>query len=153
LLHGINVQFVGRRTGPSDRALASFEFPTAIEVIDHVSKREANRRMQESDILLLLSGPGTERYLNAKLFDYVAARRPVLAFGTPGESPALIERLGVGVHCAPGSAAALRDSLERLRAMDMSRNDERVSEWLYAHRRDVLASRAFEIIESVAVRA
>lgn len=152
LLQRIHVQFVGRRTGGSDRALQSFEFPTAIEVIDHVSKREANRRMQESDILLLLAGPGTERYLNAKLFDYVAARRPVLAFGVPGESPALIERLGVGVHCAPGSAAALRDSIERLRQMDMSRNEERLSEWLQAHRRDVLASRVFEIIDSVAVR-
>jgi glycosyltransferase involved in cell wall biosynthesis len=151
-LNRIHVQFVGRRTGPSDRALDAFEFPAAIEIIGHVSKREANRRMQESDILLLLAGPGTERYLNAKLFDYVAAHRPILAFGTPGESPALIERLGVGVHCAPGSARALRDSLERLSGMDMSRNDERVSEWLQAHRRDVLASRVFDIIESVAAR-
>lgn len=152
LVTRIHVQFVGRRAGSSDRALHSFEFPTAIEVIDHVGKREANRRMQESDILLLISRPGTERYLNAKLFDYVAARRPVLAFGTPGESSAVIERLGVGVFCAPGSGAALRDSLERLRRMDMSRSEERLANWLHAHRRDVLASRAFEIIESVAVR-
>ena len=148
----IRAQFVGRRGGSSDRALHSFEFPTAIEVVDHVGKHEANRRMQESDVLLLLSGPGGERYLNAKLFDYVAARRPILAFGTPGESSALIERLGVGVHGPAGSAAALRDALERLGRLDMSRNDERVSDWLHAHRRDVLASRAFEIIESVTVR-
>ena len=146
LLPRIHVQFVGRRGSSAERSLHSFEFPTALEVIDHVSKREANRRMQQSDILLLISGPGSERYLNAKLFDYVAARRPVLAFGTPGESSALLERLGVGVHCPQGSGAALRDSLEQLQRMDMSLNEERVSDWLRAHRRDVLASRAFEII-------
>jgi hypothetical protein len=150
LVPHIHVQFVGRRAASVDRALRSFEFPTVIEIIEHVGKREANRRMQESDILLLIARPGQERYLNGKLFGYVAARRPVLVFGLPGETSALIDRLGVGVLCPMGSAAALRESLVRLQSLDLSSDNDQVREWLQEHRRDTLAARAFDIIESVA---
>jgi glycosyltransferase involved in cell wall biosynthesis len=124
-----------------------------VEIIDHVAKREANRRMQESDALLLLASHDLARYLPGKLFDYLAARRPVLVFGSRGESSALIDQLNAGVFCPSGSAAALREALVRLRELDMSRNDDSVRAWLQEHRRDALAARAFDIIEGAVVRA
>jgi len=149
----ISVQFVGRHSSSADAAIRSFRFPTVIEVIDHVGKREANRRMLESDVLLLLAGLNLERYLPGKLFDYLAARRPVLVFGSRGEASALVEQLSAGVFCPSSSATALREAFARLQEFDTSRSSDTVDAWLHEHRREVLAGRAFDIIESVAVRA
>lgn len=145
----VRVQFVGRRSGSADQALRNFRYPSVVEIIDHVGKREANRRMQDSDILLLLSNAGRERYLNGKLFEYVAARRPVLVFGYPGETSTLIDRLGVGALCAPGSGPALLAALARLQALDLSTDNDVVRDWRREHRREALASRTFDIIDSL----
>lgn len=145
----IKVQFIGRHSPSADTAIRTFKFPTVIEVIDHVGKREANRCMQESDGLLLLAAPDLERYLPGKLFDYLASRRPVLVFGSRGESASLVDQLGAGVFCPSGSGAALRDALLRLQKLDMAAQRESVDTWLQEHRRDALASRAFAVIDSI----
>ena len=149
----VRVRLIGRRSITADKAIRAFAFPSVLEVIDHVGKREASRRMQESDVLLLISNPALERYLPGKLFDYLAARRPVLVFGSKGESSELIDELHAGVLCPPGSGTALRDALVRLRALDVAQRDLIVDRWLAEHRREALASRAFGIIDTVAVRA
>ena len=149
----LKIQFIGRRSITADKAIRSFAFPSVLEVIDHVGKREASRRMQESDVLLLLANPALERYLPGKLFDYLAARRPVLVFGSKGESSELIDELHAGVLCPPGSGAALREALLRLQNLDVSRRDLTVDRWLADHRREALASHAFSIIDAVVARA
>lgn len=151
-LSRIRVQFIGRRSPTADNALRTFKFPEVIEVVDHVGKRDANRLMQDSDILLLIAIPDLERYLPGKLFDYLAARRPILVFGSRGESSALVDRLGAGVLCQPGSGAALRDALATLQKPEMLRQDDSVPDWLREHRREALASRVFDIMENIAVR-
>ena len=146
----IRVQLIGRRGLRAKEAIRAFRFPAVLEVIDHVGKREAIRRMQSCDALLLISREGLERYLPAKLFEYLAARRPVLIFGMPGESSRLIEQLGAGVLCPPGSSALLRDALLVLSSLDMSARDAAIRRWLAQHERKVLAAQAFEIIEPLA---
>ena len=146
----MRVQLIGRRSPGANEAIRMFGFPAVLEVIEHVGKSEANRRMQDSDVLLLITNPDLERYLPGKLFDYVAARRPILVFGSRGESSELIEKLGVGVFCESGSAQALRDALVRLQNLDMSRNRDSVDRWLLEHRRETLAMRTFGIIDSIA---
>jgi len=146
----VRVKFIGRRGPRAEEALRTFAFPAVLEVMDHVGKREAIEQMQEADALLVLAPPGIERYLPAKLFEYLAARRPVLVFGSRGEASSLVEELGAGVFCPSDSLAALRDAFVRLKQFDMRKNESAIQEWLLAHRREVLADRAFEIIESLA---
>jgi hypothetical protein len=94
--------------------------------------------MLESDVLLLVARPDLKRYLPGKLLDYVAARRPILVFGSRGESSELIEKLGVGVFCELGSATALGDALMRLKNLDLSWNRDSVDDWLQENRREAL---------------
>jgi glycosyltransferase involved in cell wall biosynthesis len=149
----LRVQLIGRRSQTNDKDIRAFTFPSVLEIVDHVGKREANRRMQGADVLLLLVNKDSERYLPGKMFDYLAARRPVLAFGSPGEASDIVERLGAGVLCTPGSGDALGSALARAQRLDMSDEKESVDEWLQEHRRDVLASRAFDILDSVIARS
>jgi glycosyltransferase involved in cell wall biosynthesis len=146
----VRVKFIGRRGPRAEEALRAFAFPAVLEVMDQVGKREAIEQMQEGDALLVLAPPGIERYLPAKLFEYLAARRPVLVFGSRGEPSSLVEELGAGVYCPSGSVAALRGAFVQLKQFDIRKNESTIQEWLLAHRREVLADRAFEIIESVA---
>jgi len=143
------VSFVGRRSMSAEAAIRAFPFPGVVRVVDQVGKREAVRLMHDADVLLLLSARELERYLPSKLFEYLASRRPVLIFGFAGESSTLIEKLGAGALCAPGSGEMLGDALERLHTFDLSPHEEVVHAWMQNHRRDVLAARAFDIMESV----
>lgn len=149
-LERIHVQFIGRRGPRAEEAIRAFRFPEVLEIIDHVGKREAIRRMQESDLLLIISRQGLERYLPAKLFEYLAARRPVLVYGVRGEASQLVQQLGAGIVCPTGSAAALRDALLQLSGWDMSTNDATIGQWLREHERPALAARALAIIEPLA---
>lgn len=145
----LKVQLIGRRSPAADEAIRGFAFPQVLEVVDHVSKREANQRMQASDALLLIATPDLERYLPGKLFDYLAARRPVLVFGSAGESQRLLDGLGAGLLCAPGDAAALGRALQALADIDMAGRQAGMQAWLAAHRRDVLAAQAFAILNTL----
>ena len=149
----LKVSFVGRRSLTAAAAIEAFPYQGVLEVVDHVGKREAIRLMHEADVLLLLSAPDLDRSLPSKLFEYIASRRPVLIFGSPGESSALIDRLGAGVLCPWGSGELLGDALARLRDLDMSPRDQATRAWLNGHRRDTLAARAFAIIDSVIASA
>ena len=145
----LRVSFIGRRSLTADAAIREFPYPGIIDVVDQVGKREAIRRMHDADVLLVLAAPGLERYLPSKLFEYLASRRPVLIFGSAGESSALVDKLGTGMLCPPGSGETLGDALTKLCDLDLSPHERAVSAWLQEHRRDVLSARVFEILESV----
>jgi glycosyltransferase involved in cell wall biosynthesis len=149
----LRVSFIGRRSLTANAAIRDFPYPEVLEVVDQVGKRDAIRCMHDADVLLVLSAPGLERYLPSKLFEYLASRRPVLIFGSAGESSALVEKLGAGMLCPAGSGEALGDTLTKLRDLDQSPHEHAVSAWLQEHRRDVLSARAFDTIDSVTARA
>jgi glycosyltransferase involved in cell wall biosynthesis len=145
----LQVSFIGRRSPEAEMALNDFAYQDSIEIVDHLPKREANRCMRDSDIQLLLSSPDLERYLPGKIFDYVAANKPILVYGSPGEASQLVEHLGVGLLCRAGSGLELGEALNKLVQLKCDPSAPLLQEWLATHRRDVLAKQAFEIIASV----
>ena len=84
-------------------------------------RTEALRVQRESQILFLLGwdGEGGEGILTGKLFDYLGARRPILAMGGPGgEMERLLRETGAGVFCSSPETAAefLENSIRDWRA-------------------------------------
>lgn len=151
--NGLAVEFIGRRSPVADAALRSAACHELLSTVDHVPKREAARRMQTADALLLLCAPELERYLPGKLFDYVAAGRPVLVFGSEGESSRALGDIGLGVFCPADEPAALGQALAQLRQRRLAPLPPVMQPWLQAHRRDVLARQAFSLLESVCTDA
>lgn len=146
-LDRLRVKFVGRRSREADAALDSTPCRHAITLVEQVSKREAIRHMQSAQALLLIADKDLERYMPSKLFDYVAAGRPILVFGHEGEAASAVQKLGVGVRCDPATGAAgLASALQLLCRIDLQSRASAVDAWLRQHRRDQLAKQFFDTL-------
>lgn len=120
----VTARFVGDfRAG--DRAFAeTLGLGERLELLPYVPRREALRLQRDSDALLLLvpeAGGRGRGVLSGKVFEYVAAERPILAAVPPdGEAARLVRETGAGVVAAPDDpealAAALGGLVERWRA-------------------------------------
>jgi glycosyltransferase involved in cell wall biosynthesis len=117
-LQDVTVRFVGDFR-PGDREfLDSLELGERVEIIDYVPRRESLRLQRESDALLLLipeAGGRGRGVLSGKVFEYLAAERPILAVVPPeGAAAGLIRDTGAGVVAAPEDESAIRDALVTL---------------------------------------
>ena len=91
-----------------------------LELIDHVPHRRSLELQRDSEALLLLIPEAEGRgrgILSGKVFEYLAAGRPIIAAVPPdGEAARLIRELHAGVVSAPDDAGTLRAALEGLEA-------------------------------------
>ena len=119
-LDDVTVRFVGDFR-PGDRQfLASLELGDRVELVDYVPRRESLRLQRDSDALLLLipeAGGRGRGILSGKVFEYLAAERPILAVVPPdGAAAQLIRDTGAGVVAPPEDEEAIRDALVSLHA-------------------------------------
>jgi glycosyltransferase involved in cell wall biosynthesis len=89
-----------------------------LELHEYVPRRRSLELQRDSDALLLLipdAGGRGKGVLSGKVFEYLAAERPILAAVPPdGAAAKLLEETGAGVVAAPDDVAALRAALEDL---------------------------------------
>ena len=80
-----------------------------------VNKREAMAVMRRAGALFLQLKPDAtmEKTIPSKVFDYLAAGRPIL-FGIEGEGRTILERSGANLYFSPGSKEGLLSALKRL---------------------------------------
>ena len=114
-LEDVHVRFVGDFR-PGDREfLESLDLGDRVELLDDVPRRRSLKLQRESDALLLLipeAGGRGRGVLSGKVFEYIAAERPILAVVPPdGAAARLIGETGVGVVAAPDDVDAIRTAL------------------------------------------
>jgi glycosyltransferase involved in cell wall biosynthesis len=119
-LDDVRVRFVGDFR-PGDREfMEGLGLGDRVELIDYVPRRRSLELQRESDALLLLipeAGGRGRGVLSGKVFEYIAAERPILAVVPPdGAAAKLIEDTGVGVVAAPDDVDGIRDALMSLHA-------------------------------------
>ncbi len=86
------------------------------ELTGYVSHTDAVRAMQSADALLLSvpDGPNADANIPAKLFEYLAAGRPILAIGPPaGQCERIVRSCEAGLTVG-FDGRAIADALERL---------------------------------------
>ncbi len=86
------------------------------EFLDYVPHGDAIRSMREADALLLIAplGPNCKTVIAAKVFEYLAARRPIVLVGPPGgECERLVRSCRAGVT-APFEATSIATALARV---------------------------------------
>jgi glycosyltransferase involved in cell wall biosynthesis len=105
----------------SDRDWAErLDLGDRLELHPYLPRRRVLELQRDSEALLLLipeSGGRGRAVLSAKVFEYLAAERPILAAVPPdGAAAALIRETGAGIVVAPDDVDGLREALARLEA-------------------------------------
>ena len=146
----IEVEFIGRN-------LNRFTDPTPSELIERLAlgdivrftpwlpRAEATTRVQAADLLLLLCEDFPTVIPN-KLFDYLGARRPILAFvDRGGEAERMLREAGPHYLANNAEPAAAEAALEAVLDSDPDDvfpvNEERLQEWSTAQQMGALISR------------
>ena len=128
-----------------------------VEVVSQRSRAEVLALQRDSDALLLLIPENEGRgrgVLSGKVFEYLAAERPILAVVPPdGEAAALIRGAGAGTVVAPddvdGMAAALTELDQQWRAGKLNETPL-APEWRDKLSRRARAREYAELLEAVA---
>jgi len=104
--------------GPANRKIREHVAETGVEAefVEFVPHAEAVRHMIDADALLLTSpdGPRAESVIRAKVFEYLAASRPILSVGpTDGEAQRIVASCDAGL-CVPFDSSEIRTALRCL---------------------------------------
>jgi glycosyltransferase involved in cell wall biosynthesis len=123
-LEDVVVRFLGDFRAADRDWAETLELGDRLELIPYASRRRSLELQRDSEALLLLipdAGGRGKGVLSGKVFEYLAAERPILAVVPPdGAAASLIRDAGAGIVVAPddvaGIATALRDLHARWRA-------------------------------------
>lgn len=107
----------GRRTLPEQAPLDRLKRHGAmVEELGYVNHDAATSLMSSADVLIatLADLPGADRVLPAKVFEYMAVRRPILAIAPRGELWSILERCPQATCFEPGDIDGLAGHLRTL---------------------------------------
>jgi glycosyltransferase involved in cell wall biosynthesis len=110
----LELVFVGRRTPEQEAELDLLEgSPVTMRRLPFVAHDAAIAAMLDADALLLLNAdvPHAERIINAKAFEYVAARRPLLVVAPRGDLWDLLEEVPETHLRRPADTAGITEAL------------------------------------------
>jgi glycosyltransferase involved in cell wall biosynthesis len=113
-------RFVGGLRAADREWAERLDLGDRLEEIPHVPRRAALELQRDSDALLLLlpeAGGRGRTVPSGKIFEYLAAERPILAAVPPdGVAAELVRRADAGVVVPPDDVRALRTAIQGLRA-------------------------------------
>lgn len=115
---GARLRVLGGTGAEVAAAAAALGLSDCVEVEEFLPYREALCRVSGADILLLVVGDTHGGMVPAKLFDYLAAGRFILAIAPPGsEAGAILRETRAGAEFEPGDvegiASCIADRIER----------------------------------------
>ena len=115
LARRIELVFAGRHTPEQRQRLMRLAHICRLQVQEYVSHPEAIALMRSADALCLLLSdlPGAERVIPAKLFEYIASGRPIVAIAPEGDVSEMLRDHPGAVAFAPGDVPAIGEWLAR----------------------------------------
>lgn len=109
----LEINFYGYDEGWLIHEVKKYQLENIVKIHGSISREESIQKQRESQILLLLTwnDPEEKGVYTGKLFDYLAARRPILSLGYTdgGVVKELLDQTHAGVHCS--NEAELREFL------------------------------------------
>ncbi len=121
---------VGRKTPEQIAILERLRnFGCRLKLIDYCTHAEVLGWLQSANALCLLLSdvPGAERVVPAKLFEYLAIRRDILAIMPKGEAADIVKRFFPAGHCAPNDIDAIASWLKNRLSGEISANAEQIA--------------------------
>jgi hypothetical protein len=109
----IELVFAGRRAPEQHQRLARLAQVCRLQTRDYVTHSQAVALMRSADALcvLLSDRHGAGRVVPAKIFEYIASHKPILAIAPHGDVWDLLESHPAVFRCTPGEVRSLHDWL------------------------------------------
>lgn len=148
----LQLQLVGKTSPQVLNSLREYGLINYLEKIPYVSHQEALTYQQKAQILLLIEidSPETRAIIPGKLFEYLNARRPIIAVGPKGwDVEQILNEIGGGSYFSYEAKASLKNEI--LSAFEKFQRQELVSRatGIEKFSRHNLAKRLAHLIKSI----
>jgi glycosyltransferase involved in cell wall biosynthesis len=111
----IQVVFAGPPNKQTTNLVKKLELQDIVKFLGYVSHQESLKLMVNSDCLLLIIAPEEPYSYTGKLFEYLGAKRPILALIPPqGVAADLIRSTKTGVIVPPGNINPIKQTISQL---------------------------------------
>ncbi|HSJ16743.1 MAG TPA: glycosyltransferase [Solirubrobacterales bacterium] len=128
----LELVFAGPYTDDELALLRADVAPARIAVVGSLPRDRALALQRAADALLLIAAPGRSQLANLKLFEYLAAERPLLALADGTEAGRIVAETGGGEIARSDDVAAIAAALGRLvRGATAAPDPERLREYTY----------------------
>ena len=106
----LRLVIAGPLTEAEQRTLEAPDLSPVVSMVGRLSHPEALALQRSAQALLLITSNDTS-IATGKLFEYLAADRPILALAGANEAARIIAETGTGSTVAPDDVAAIRSAL------------------------------------------
>jgi glycosyltransferase involved in cell wall biosynthesis len=128
----LELVFVGRRTAKEEEILSGLDgLPCRCAVHPYLEHGRALELLHSADVLcaILADLPGAERVVPAKIFEYMASRRPILVIAPKGELWELLGGYPAAAAYSPSDVKGIGAYLERRLRERWDGSATRGTEW------------------------
>lgn len=134
-----------------DMLLRQYDLAAQFKFFPEVPYEEAKALQANADVLLLIvdTGETTSGVIPGKLFEYVAASRPILCIAAPGATPEIITKGRLGWVTPPGDVQKVKELLARLLQQKNFLNLDPDQNYISQFERSKLANRLNNILNKV----
>jgi glycosyltransferase involved in cell wall biosynthesis len=110
------VYFIGNIDRETQDKVKHLNLGENIELIDYLPHQEALKQIATANVLLLIAsyGAGSDLFVPAKLYEYLACGKPILCLADPGECAEIILKARAGVIVPPTNVEKIADQLVSL---------------------------------------
>ncbi|MCA9541833.1 MAG: glycosyltransferase, partial [Myxococcales bacterium] len=108
------LRFVGGLDAEQQSRVEDFGLGAFVDVVPAVSFRESLPVLRGADALALVIEPECHLQIPGKLYDYLAAGRPIIAVSANEEANAIVRATGAGFAPHPEAPAAVAEALGQL---------------------------------------
>lgn len=102
----VRLVMAGRLDSVDAAALARADLGDVLELPGHIERRDALALQRRADALVLITSRNASE-ATGKLFEYLAAGRPILALAEGNEAARVVRETGTGVTVAPEDVGAI----------------------------------------------
>lgn len=112
----VKVQFIGNIDKETRRLVRELNLGGNVDLLGHLPHLQALNHLLTADLLLLIPsyGVGSEMFLPAKLYEYLASKRPILCLAESGECTDLVNQTRAGSSVPPTDIRKIAEELVRL---------------------------------------
>jgi glycosyltransferase involved in cell wall biosynthesis len=109
----IRVRLTGNLNPDVTRQISALDLAQFVQTMGYQPHQKSIELINQADLLLLIigAGPGMDGVVTGKIFEYLAAHKPILALVPPGSAENIILSAHAGVVISPDDVAAISAAL------------------------------------------